>query len=49
MHHPPTPIVSSQKTKPYKHQKNKKLALNSGIKTNEDETCMPSLSKVRSF
>ena len=46
-----TPIVSRSKTKPFKGQKNKKLALNSWIQTyqiltNDDEVCIPSLSSI---
>ena len=46
-----TPIVSRSKTKPYKCQKKKKLALNSRIQTyqilsNNDEVCIPSLSII---
>ena len=40
-----------KKTKPNKHQENKKLALKLGIQTyhiltNDDEVCIPSLSRI---
>ena len=46
-----TPIISRLKIKPYKCQKNKKLALKLGIQTyqiltNDDEACIPSLSSI---
>ena len=47
-----TPIVTRQKNpKPYRHQKNKKLALKFGIQTyqiltNDDEVCIASLSSI---
>ena len=44
-------MVSRWKTKPYKCQKNKKLALKLGLQayqilTNDDEVCIPSLSSI---
>ena len=44
-------IVSRLKTKPFKCQKEKKFALNSGIQTyqiltKDDEVCIPSLSSI---
>ena len=46
-----TSIVSRSKTKPYKRQKNNKLALNSWTQTyqilrNNNEVCIPSLSSI---
>ena len=34
------------KTKPYKRQANKELALKLGIQTSNDEICIPSLSSI---
>ena len=39
-------IVSKLKNRAKKMPKNKKLALNSAILTNDDEVCIPSLSSI---